>query len=234
MLGDPFMSLMDILDGAGNGGLGTVGRSLGIDPKMTEALASQLVPAISSGVKRRAAQPGGLNAVLATLKGEGQTGYLSNPSRAASPEAQRDGADFLAQILGGADRAPHMAQAAAERVGASPEEAGRLLPALAAMLQGGLQTKAPDAEISAAQSAIQASKLDRSGKGLSDLATALAKGTAPSGGILSALKSVLGLGHRHENSDEANTGQLGGLLSMLDKDGDGSPLDDILDGFMSR
>ena len=104
-----------------------------------------------------------------------------------------------------------------------------MLPALAAMLQGGMQKQAPDAEISAAMSGPMAAVGDAQGAGIGDLLSALggaqAQGGGGIGGLLGGAMKAFG-GPRPEAN--ASGGGLGPLLQMLDSDGDGSPLDDVL------
>ncbi|MEL6794981.1 MAG: DUF937 domain-containing protein, partial [Pseudomonadota bacterium] len=168
------MSLLNLLQQAqGGGGLAALGERFGLDAQTTEALAGQLAPAIAGGMKERASAEGGLGAVLGALKGEGQASYFDDAVEAAAPQAQEAGMDFLAQIMGGREAAPQLAQAAAERVGAPQDKVEQLLPSLAAMLQGGMQKQAPDAEISAAIGGPLGAVGDQAGAGIGDLLSAL-------------------------------------------------------------
>ncbi|MEL7465553.1 MAG: DUF937 domain-containing protein [Pseudomonadota bacterium] len=230
------MSLLNLLQQAqGGGGLAALGERFGLDPQMTEALAGQFAPAIAGGMKERASAEGGLGAVLGALKGEDRAAYFDNPAEAAAPQAQEAGMDFLAQIMGGREAAPQLAQAAAERVGAPQDKVQQLLPALAAMLQGGMQKQAPDAEIRAAMDGPLGAVGDRQGAGIGDLLSALggaqAQGGGGIGGLLGGAMKAFG-GSRPEPN--AQGGGLGPLLQMLDADGDGSPLDDVLGMIMKR
>ncbi|MEM9780426.1 MAG: DUF937 domain-containing protein [Pseudomonadota bacterium] len=221
------MSLLDLLKGAqGGAGLEKLGQSMGLDAATTRSLAEQFAPAISSGVKRRAAQDGGLGTVLGTLKGGDRASYFEDATQAAAPEAQAQGADFLAQIFGTTEAVPELAQAAAAKTNASTEQAQQLLPALAAMLQGGLQKQAPDTEIDAAMVGLRSGG-DKAGAGLGDLMGMLGGGgSAKGGGLLGSVMGMLGGGKTQSG------GGLGPLLSMLDADGDGSPLDDVIGKFL--
>ncbi len=217
------MSLLDMLKAAqGGGGLDALGQSFGLDTGTTRSLAEQFAPAISSGMKQRAKQDGGLGAVLGALKGDDRAAYFDDPSAAAAPAAQAKGAEFLSQIFGSPEAVPEMAAAAAEKTGAPADKVQQMLPALAAMLQGGLQQRAPDAEISAAMGGLGTSG-DKAGAGLGDLLGSLGGG---GGGLISGLMGALSGG------GTSGGGGLGSLLQMLDADGDGSPLDDIVGRFL--
>ena len=122
----------------------------------------------------------------------------------------------------------------AERVGAPVEKAQELLPALAAMLQGGMQKQAPDNDIGAMMSGFQQAGADKAGSGLGDILGALgALGGAQGGG--GGLGGILGgmLGGGDGQQPQAGGG-LGGLLQMLDQDGDGSPMNEIVGMLMKK
>lgn len=241
------MSLMDLLKQAQGGqGLAQLGQQFGMDTSMVEKLAGQLAPAISGGVKQRAQAEGGLGAILGQLQGEGAAQYFEQPA-AIGQQAQQQGADFLQQIFGTAEAAPQLAQAAAEKVGAPVDKAQELLPALAAMLQGGMQKQAPDNDIGAMMQGLQQTGGDQAGAGLGDLLGAL--GGQGGGGALGGLMGALGGGQSGGGGlggmlggllggggaqPQAGGGGLGGLLQMLDQDGDGSPMNDIVGMLMKK
>ena len=244
------MSLLDLLKQAQGGqGLSQLGQQFGLDPNMVEQLAGQLAPAISGGVKQRAQAEGGLGAVLGQLRGESAAQYYEQPA-AIGPQAQRQGEDFLQNIFGTREAAPQLAQAAAERVGAPVDKAQELLPALAAMLQGGMQKQAPDNDIGAMMQGLQQTGADQAGNGLGDLLGALGGqgGGGPLGGLLGALGGggsaggggglggMLGglMGGGGGQQAQAGGGGLGGLLQMLDQDGDGNPMNEIVGMLMKK
>jgi|GEM_PF-1128521 len=223
------MSLMNLLKQAqGGGGLESLAGQLGLDAGTAEALASQFAPAISSGMKQRAKAEGGMGAVLGALKGNGATGFLEQPAEAASAQGQAQGAAFLSQIFGQEEAAPALAQAAAERTGATAEQASAFLPALAAMVQGGLQKQAPDSQIDGMMQGLSASGGDTAGAGLSDLMSMIPGQSGGGGGLLGGIMGAL-----TGKKGASGSGELSGVLQMLDADGDGSPLDDIMGKFMS-
>ena len=203
------MSLLKMLmDAQGGQGMGQLAQKFGIDEAQLGGLAEMVAPAISGGAKRRAQQPGGLEAMLGQMMGEGQGRYLDEPVAAAEPEARQQGEQFLEQILGSRDASQQLGQAAAERSGVSPDVVSQVLPALAAMMQGGMQRQMPDQTL---QGMMQgAGQSSGGGGGLMGLIGGLLGGNKGSGGGL----------------------DLGALTQMLDADGDGSPLDDILEKVM--
>jgi hypothetical protein len=106
------------------------------------------------------------------------------------------GMDFLKTLMGGEQAPQAMAEEAAGRTGIDPSIIMQFLPAMAAMMQGGMQRNVPDAEIATME-----------GKNV--------------GSLLGGLLNGGGGGP-----------DLGSLGKLLDADGDGSPLDDIMGRFL--
>lgn len=217
------MSLLDLLTQVQGGkGLEQLGQKIGLDANMTQALAKQLAPAIAGGAKRKAKAEGGLGSLLGQLMGEQDVRYYKEPAEAASEEARARGGQFLENIFGSADASQQIANAAAERTGAPQNLVAQFLPAIAAALQGAMQSQAPDDEIKGAMGAM--GNNDRAGAGISDLLGSLGGGGA--GGLAGMIGGLVGGG-----GAQSSGGGLQSILQMLDADGDGSPLDDIIEKF---
>jgi len=198
------MSIMKLLQQAQGGqGLGQLAAQLGLDQGTADQLAQMLAPAIGSAARERASQ-GGLENVLGALRGEGQARMFDDARTAASPEGRAQGMDFLEQLLGGREATQSLAQEAARRSGTEESLVSQFLPALAAMVQGGLQKNLPDSQIDGMMQAGGA------GGGLMGMI----------GGLMGGAKGAQG------------GGELSQLFQMLDENGDGSPLDDILRKFI--
>lgn len=207
------MSLLKMLQQAQGGqGLGQLAQQLGMDQSQAGGLAEMLAPAIGSAAKRRA-ESGGLEALLGQLQGEAQGGYFDNPAQAAAPEARQQGENFLEQLLGSREATQNLAQEAASRTNVEQSQVEQFMPALAAMLQGGMQKQMPDSSIQGMLSGLQGGGSSGGGGGIMGMI----------GGLLGGNKGGGGGGL-----------DLGMLTNMLDADGDGSPLDDILEKVMSR
>ncbi|MEO1274086.1 MAG: DUF937 domain-containing protein [Pseudomonadota bacterium] len=211
------MSLKDMLAQLQQGGgIEKLAAQVGLDAETARSLADMVGPAIGTAAKRRA-EAGELEQVLSPLKGEDKAVYFDAPERAAEPAAQAEGMAFLDQLLGSREATEKLTAAAAERSGAAPEKAGAFLPGLAAALQGGMQRETPDSSID-------------------DLLSGLLGGGAggsQGGGLLGMVMGLLGGGAKN-GAGQQGSSTLGPLLQMLDRDGDGSPLDDVLDMVMKR
>ncbi len=230
------MSLLDLLNQDGGDGLGRLARQFGLDGEQAEKLAGVLAPAVGGAAKRRAAE-GDMDRVLSPMKGERQAGWFEKPEEAASPAAQADGAAFLGTLFGRDDAASELSREAAGRTGIDAGTVGQFLPALAAMLQGGMQRQAPDDEIEGALGMLgggsdRGASQESGGLGglLGGLMGGSGGGSASSGGGLGGLLG--GLMGGGDKPAAKPGGGLGALAQMLDTDGDGDVMDDILGKLM--
>ncbi len=181
------------------GGLKSMARELGISEDQAASGAAALAPAILGGFKKQAqAQPTGLEGLGGLLNQLGGGGLLDNVLGSTPTDVNR-GNDVLGQIFGSKDVSRTVAQNASSQSGLSPDLLKKMLPMLA-MLVAGYMAKQRGAEASAA-----AAEPSPSGGGLGGLLGGLLRGGGTSSG-----------------------GGIGGLASMLDMDGDGNPLDDLL------
>jgi hypothetical protein len=198
------MQFTDIL--AQMGGLQSLARELGVSDTQAASGAAALVPAILGGFKKQAqSQPAGLDG-LGGLLGQLGGGGLLDDVLAPQPTDVSRGNDVLGQIFGSKDVSRTVAQNAAAQSGLAPALLKKMLPLLA-MLVAGYMAKPRGADADAQPSSAQPSS---AGGGL--------------GGLLGSL-----LGGQAAGSGGATPGAAApGLASMLDLDGDGNPLDDIL------
>lgn len=181
------------------GGLQSMARELGVSEGQATSGAEALLPAILGGFKKQAqAQPTGLQG-LGGLLGQLGGGGLLDEVLAPQPTDVSRGDDVLGQIFGTKDVSRAVAQNAATQTGLDPALLKKMLPMLA-MLVAGLMAK---------QGAGGGAQPDSIGGGLG-------------GGLGGLLGGLLG-GQRG-----AQPAGVPGLASMLDLDGNGNPLDDIL------
>jgi hypothetical protein len=193
------MQITDIL--GQTGGLQAIARELGISETQAASGAAALAPAILGGFKKQAqASPAGLEG-LGGLLGKLGGGGLLDDVVASKPTDVSRGNEVLGQIFGSKDVSRTVAQNAASQSGLDTGLLKKMLPMLA-MLVAGYMAK-------------------QQGAGTASQA-------APAGG---GLGSILGglLGGQSASAGSATPGTgSGGLASMLDMNGDGNPLDDIL------
>jgi hypothetical protein len=181
------------------GGLQSMARELGVSPQQAQTGAAALLPAILGGFKKQA-QPAGLEGLGGLLNGLGGGGLLDNVL-SPQPTNVNLGNDVLGQIFGSRDVSRSVATHASSQTGLDPALLKKMLPILA-MLVAGYMAKQGGGATPAGQA-------DGVG-GLGGLLGKLAGGGAPQ----------LGATRMQSRS--------GGLASMLDLNGDGNPLDDIM------
>jgi hypothetical protein len=192
------MQLNEILQQIG--GIGAMARELGVSETQAASGAEALLPAILGGFKRQAqAQPAGLEGLGGLLQQLGGGGLLDEVL-APQPTDVRQGNDVLGQIFGSPDVSRTVAQHASSQSGLDASLLKKMLPMLA-MLVGGFIAR----QHGAAQAAPAAQ--------------------ADSLGLENLLGNLLGGGSM---GGTAAASPMAGLGSLLDLNGDGNPLDDIL------
>jgi hypothetical protein len=181
------------------GALDSISRDLGIDPGTARTGAEALLPAILGGFKKQAQPaPGGLGGLIDVLGGLGG-GNLLDAVTDNAPTPSEPGNEILGHIFGSKDVSRTVAGQASQTTGLDASLLKKMLPLLAMAVTGYLASQKGGASSSISEP---------QGGGL--------------GGMLGqVLGGVLGGG-------QAQSGGLGGLASLIDLDGDGNPLDDII------
>jgi len=181
------------------GGIQSMARELGVSESQATAGAAALLPALLGGFKKQA-QPTGLEG-LAGMLGQLGGGGLLDDVLSPQPTNVARGNDVLGQIFGSPDVSRTVASRASSQTGLDPALLKKMLPMLA-MLVAGFMARQAGAGASAPS----------------------ASGGALGGDLGGLLGGLLGGGQ-----GGAGRSAQGGLASMLDLDGDGNPLDDILE-----
>jgi hypothetical protein len=184
---------------AQTGGLQSMARELGISETQVASGAEALVPAILGGLKKQTqSHPAGLEG-LGSLLGNLGGGDLLDDVLSPQPTNVNRGNDILGQLFGSKDVSRAVVQNAASQSGLDPSLLKKMLPILAMLVSGYMVKQGAGA---AAQ-------------------------TAPSAGGLGNLLGGL-LGGNATGTGGGTAGAMPGLTSMLDMNGDGNPLDDIM------
>ena len=185
-----------------SGGINAVANQLGIPPATALAGTEALVPAIIGGFRKSTEASGGgetgLGALVTMLGGLGGGALAANVLGPDETDVGK-GNDVLGQIFGSKDVSRSVAADAAGRTGIDPAVLKQMLPLLAMLVGGYFSARA-------------------GGSG--------AQGSGGLGGIGSSLGA--GPGGGDDAAARGGGGVLGGLGSLLDMDGDGNALDDIL------
>ena len=180
------------------GGLQSMARELGVSETQAASGAEALIPAILGGFKKQAQAQPTGLEGLGGLLGQLGGGGLLDNVLSPQPTDVSQGNNVLGQIFGSKDVSRAVAQNAASQSGLDPSLLKKMLPMLA-MLVAGYMAK-------------------QQGAG------AAAQSSPRSGGLGGLLGGLLGGGR---GAKPAGSGAQG-LASMLDLNGDGNPLDDIM------
>ena len=203
------LNLLDMLTQTNGGkGIAQIAQQFGLDEGQAQSAVGALLPALSSGLKRNASQPGGLEALLGALQNGNHDQYVDQPEKLAEPDTINDGNAILGHLLGSKDVSRAAATKASAQTGLPDGLLKQILPVVASMAMGALSKQNKDSGIAGM------------------LAGALSSGGQSSGGGLlgGLLGSVLGGGKK-----QAGGADLGMLGNLLDADGDGNSMDDIFD-----
>lgn len=181
------------------GGLQSMARELGVSETQAASGAAALIPAILGGFKKQAkSQPAGVEGLGGLLNQLGGAGLLEDVLSPQPTNVSRGNA-VLGEIFGSKDVSRAVAQNAATKSGLTPDLLKKMLPILAMAVAG----------FAAKQRSAAAPAAPPTGGGLGGLLGGLLGGQATGAGATAAAAAP-------------------GLGSLLDLDGDGNPLDDIL------
>ena len=205
------MDMMEILKQSG--AIGSIAQQLGVNEQIAQTGAEALLPAILGGFKKTAqAQPSGLEGfggILGQLGGGGLLDSVLSPE----PTPVEKGNDVLGQIFGSKDVSRSVAGHASQQTGLDSTLLKQMLPILAMIVAGYMAKQAGGEQ----------------GGGLGGLiGSVLGGGQASGGGLGGMLGNVIGGALGGGGQQAAPAGGLGSLGSLLDLDGDGNPLDDII------
>lgn len=210
------LNLMDMLAQANGGkGISQIAQQFGLDESQASGAIGALLPALSSGLKRNVAAPGGLESLIGALQNGQHDQYLDNPETIAQPDAINDGNAILGHLLGSKDVSRAAASRASQTTGLPDGLLKQMLPMIATLAMGAL------------------SKQSKENSGIADILSGVLSGGGAGGksGQLGGLGGLLGglMGGGSKQASNGLPGGLGGLGNLLDADGDGNSMDDIFD-----
>jgi hypothetical protein len=133
------MNLFDIMTNAQNGhGMEALARQFNLSQQQAQAAVEALLPAFSQGLKRNASDPYGFGAFLGAMATGNHARYFENPQNAFTPQGMQEGDGILGHLFGSKDLSRAVAAQAAQATGLSQQILQQMLPAIAAMIMGGL------------------------------------------------------------------------------------------------
>jgi hypothetical protein len=134
--------LSTILNARQGGAVREVAGSLGLDERQATSAIAALLPALTQGMKRNTASPGGLEGLMGALTGGGHQRYLDDPSTLSRPETTADGNAILGHLLGSKDVSRQVAGRAAQQTGLDVGVLKQALPLVATLLMGSMSRHA--------------------------------------------------------------------------------------------
>ena len=229
------MNMMDmIMQAAGGQAPQQIGQQFGLNQQQSQSAISALLPAISTAMKQNTSNPQGLAGLLGALQNGSHDQYLDNPAQLNQPQATTEGNAILGHLFGSKDVSRAVAGHAAQKSGVGADILKKMLPMVAMMAMGSLgkQTRGAGMFSQAAGGGMQGM--------IAQMAMQQLTGGASKGGLGGLLGGLLGGGARRQQvqmqrqASSAHQQGLGMLGNMLDADGDGSSMDDILGMLMKR
>ncbi len=132
-------TLFDMMSNAQNGkAMELLARQFNLSQQQTALAVEALMPAFSEGLKRNASDPYGLANFLSALSSGQHAKYFENPMAAFSPTGMQEGNGILGHLFGSKELSRAVAAQAAQATGIGQEVLKQMLPAIAAMIMGGL------------------------------------------------------------------------------------------------
>ncbi|MGH6817859.1 MAG: DUF937 domain-containing protein [Methylovirgula sp.] len=201
-------NLNDILQSAQGGqAINNLAQRFGISPDQAQAAVQALIPALSAGLAKCAAQPGALGSIISAITDPDHQASFSSSAAAQSPSSTQKGSDALSQILGSSNIVQQIAQQAARVTGLRADLLAQMLPVVASMALGGIATSLRNQGL---------------GNVLERLATAAQQGNlggaAGSGGLMGMVSSLLGglLGGSKSSDDSTLSSGLSALTKLFE------------------
>jgi len=206
-----------IMSAAGGQAPQQMGQQFGLDAGQSQGAIAALLPAISSALKNNTSSPQGLAGLMGALQKGNHDQYIDNPAQLGQSGAVTEGNAILGHLFGSKEVSREVASRASAKSGVDSSILKKMLPMVAMMAMGSL------------------GKQTRGGGGLQSALTGMAMqqlmgGGAEAGGLSGILGGLLGGGQRRAQAQQRQQHQngMGMLGKMLDADGDGSTMDDIL------
>jgi hypothetical protein len=136
------MNLFDIMRGAGGGdAFSTLARQYGLSDQQVRQAVEAFMPAFSAGLKRATDDPMGVMELMRRMAAGNLSRAYENPAWAFG-DGRRAGDDALSFLFGSNEAAQAIARQASAFTGIAQAKLAELLPALAAMVFGGLAAQA--------------------------------------------------------------------------------------------
>ena len=218
-----------LLQAGGGQALEMLGGRFGLGPAQTRAALEALGPMIAGGLKQQAESRGGLEGLLGGVLNQGHAAYGESIDNLARPGTTEAGNAVLGAIFGSKDVSRAVADQAAAQTGIGADVLRKMLPVVAMMAAGTLARGAAGNGLGGLLGSLAGAAGGAGGGGgaggmLGSLLAQALGGAAAGGGAAAPAQAGAGTGA----AAPAAGGGLGALAGMIDLDGNGNPLDDIM------
>ncbi|MGE0502869.1 MAG: DUF937 domain-containing protein [Rhizobiaceae bacterium] len=133
------LNLFDMMTKAqSGGGVDLLARQFNLSQQQAQLALEALLPAFSEGLKRNASDPYGVGSFLSALSTGQHAKYFENPAAAFTPAGMQEGNGILGHLFGSKELSRAVTAQAAQATGIGQEVLKQMLPAIAAMIMGGL------------------------------------------------------------------------------------------------
>lgn len=162
--------LLETILKSGNGAaVQQLARSYGVSGNDALQAVAHLMPALNRGLRSNISSAEGLDSLLNALRQGNHQQYLEQPERLAKQHTIDDGNNILGHILGSRDASRRLASQAAAQTGLDTDLLKKMLPAVAALLMGGLSKQGASLGTAAPQGAAGQSESSGIGAMLGDM-----------------------------------------------------------------
>ncbi len=223
------MNLMEAILGGGGSPVSSMAKQFGLDEGQVTQAIQQMIPALTNGVKRNVQKKDGLEGLLQALNQGGHERYLDDAG--ALLGATDDGNGILGHILGSKDMSRALADRTAKKTGISSSILKQMLPLIAALVMGSLKRQGSHSGLldQLLGGILGGGSSASSGGGILGGRSSSSSGGGLLGGLLG---KILG-GGRKKAAPKRGSSPLDALGGLLDADGEGSVIDDLL-GFAKK
>lgn len=212
-----------LLQAGGGQALEMLGGRFGLGPAQTRAALEALAPMVAGGLKQQAESRGGLEGLLGGVLNQGHAAYGDSVENLARPGTTEAGNAVLGAIFGSKDVSRAVADQAAAQTGIGADVLKKMLPVVAMMAAGTLAKGAAGNGLGGLLGSLAAGAGGAAGSG--------GAGGGMLGGLLAQALGAAAAGQgaaAPAGAAPAAGGGLGALAGMIDLDGNGNPLDDIM------
>jgi hypothetical protein len=137
------LPLYDLLSRAGDGrAMELMARQFQLSQEQARLAAEALLPAFSEGLRRNASDPHGIAVLMNEMASGRHARFFEDAARVFAPEGRKEGEDILARVFGSPEVSRAVAAQAAQATGIAQDTLKAMLPAMAAILMGGLNKQA--------------------------------------------------------------------------------------------